>query len=168
MIGMLMLLATAGISDDPLAQADDGMIQCYGPNETAKSCQSIASYRRNADGTYANTAIVLLAPSPIVTLETVTTVTIEDGAVCGFIRKTDIANGKLSISNKAVPAAQAAPLLEKVSLAMASLVDRKICTRYVPAGTGLTAKATVAGETDPIPDQAVKWVKPSDGYTVAP
>jgi hypothetical protein len=55
------------------------MVQCYQPDTSGHTCQSIAAYRRNRDGTFANTATVMPDPTQPLTLETVTTVVVRDG-----------------------------------------------------------------------------------------
>lgn len=170
-IAALIILTDAAIhSDDgdPLAKAEQGYLQCYEPNEVTKTCRSLASYKRNADGTWDNTAIVLLAPNQPITLETVTPVSIKDGAVCGFIRREDVLKGKLRFSGQLVPDDKAASALASIAESMTPLMNKEICTSYVASQTDLTAKAKIAGETMSVPDQRVKWVPTLGGYSVAP
>jgi hypothetical protein len=51
---------------------------------------------------------------------------------------------------------------------MAPLMGKEICTTYVSVPGGLVAKVTIAGSYRADADQRVRWVKPSDGYQVAP
>ncbi|MBO9499875.1 MAG: hypothetical protein J7496_17245 [Novosphingobium sp.] len=167
---LLLLTATANASGgpDPLSKADEGLAQCYEPNDAAKTCQSLATYRRNNDGSWDNTALVLLAPDEPLTLETVTTVYEKNGAVCGYIRKDDIAKGKLRDAGQLIPHQKAAPMLSKIAAGMAPLMNKEICTEYVQSGDDWIAKVKVDGGTATTPDQHIKWVLPSDGYAVAP
>jgi hypothetical protein len=170
-IAALVIYAAAPVAaalEHPLSKADKGFIQCYEPDEKSKTCASIAFYKRNQDGTWSNTAIVLLSPNRAVTLETVTPVSVKGGAVCGFIRRSDIMTGKLRISGETVPAEKATYALTKIADGMAPMMDKEICTHYVEAGETLLAKGTMGGASMAIPDQRVKWVLPSDGYSVAP
>jgi hypothetical protein len=170
-IALLTLLTSAAGSNagsEPLAMADQGWVQCHEPNDVSKTCQSIAAYKRNGDGSWNNIALVLLSPTQPLTLETVTTVREENGAVCGYIRQNDIMNGKLRQSGQPMPSAKAIPVLRKVAEGMAPLMDRKICTEYEQAPTDLIARARIEGGNFAIPDQRVKWVLPSEGYRVAP
>lgn len=173
MIGTVALLAYAAApthptAGGPLARAESGFVQCYEPNETSKTCASIASYKRNDDDTWNNTAVVLLSPNEPVTLKTTTPVQIKEGAVCGFIRRADIMQGELRVSGQVVPAEQATPALAKIADGMASLMDREICTEYLEAGDIWVAKARISAGTVAVPDQRVKWVLPSQGYSVMP
>jgi hypothetical protein len=74
--------ATSGAN--PLALAVQGLSQCYRPDATHKTCQSIATYLRTGPGTYDNKALVPVSSDA--TLETHTPVIIKGDAVCGSIR----------------------------------------------------------------------------------
>ena len=156
------------VSVNPLALAADGKVQCYQPDDQKRTCRSIAAYQRRGDGTYANTAIVLISTAGPVTLETITPVTVKAGAVCGSIRPEDINAGKLRVADRILSNSEAAPVLARIALSMASLINKEICTSYVQSAGGLTAKATIEGVYRSDADQRVKWVQPGDGYTVSP
>lgn len=168
----IMVLAVSGASsigpENPLAPAAAGQVQCYQPDDRKRTCRSIASYQRRDDGTYANTAVVLLSSAGPVTLETITPVTVKAGAVCGSIRAENINAGKLRIADRLLPDSEAAPILVRIVQSMAPLINKEICTSYEQSADGLTAKATIAGVYRSDADQRVGWVQPSDGYTVAP
>ncbi len=165
---LFLALLTATTYAAPLEPAAIGKMQCYVPDETRKTCASMALYKANGDGTYANTAIILLNKSPVVLMETVTPVRIVAEAVCGTIRAEDIAKAKLTVNGQVLTPEQAAPALAQVSTAMASIEGRDICTTYVENNLNLTAKSSIDGVAQPAMDQAVKWVARADGYTVAP
>lgn len=153
---------------DPLTPASTGMAQCYKPDGARKTCSSLAYYKRLNATTFENRAITLIAPQGAVTLETVTPVTLKGAAVCGAIREQDVLAGKLRANGTLVPPEQATPALAQISQALSSVIDKEICTRYVTEGVVLKAKASIDGVEQPALDQAVIWVKESDGYTVAP
>lgn len=165
-----LLVAAAGplITAQPLAKAAEGWVQCYEPDESLKTCQSIAAYKQNGDGSWDNTAIVSISPTQPMTIETVTTVREENGAVCGYIRRADIMNGTLRLSGKPVPPGKALPLLRNFANGMAPMLDRKICTTYAESFSGMIATASFEGADFAVPEQRVIWVLPSHGYRVAP
>lgn len=165
---LFFALLTAATYAAPLEPAAEGKMQCYVPNLERKTCASLALYKLNPDGTYANTAIVLLNKAPVVLMETVTPVRIVSGAVCGTIQAEDIAKARLTVNGQVLTAEQAAPALAQVSAAMATIEGRDICTTYIDNGLNLTAKSTIDGVAQPAMDQAVKWVDPKEGYAVAP
>jgi hypothetical protein len=166
-LAALVAVAASGADEAPLAQSDEGFVQCYEPNDVAKTCRSLAGYKRKGDGTWDNTAIVLIDPRHSVSLETVTPVHVKNGAVCGYMRSEDVLKGKLRVSGEAIPDEKAALVLARIATAMAPMMNKEICTAYVQGQGALVAKATIEGSTTPLPDQRVRWILPSDGYTVA-
>lgn len=166
LLAMILMFAVQP-SQDPLAPAASGMLQCYTPNVEARTCRAMAAYRPNSAGGYDNTAIVLAASDPVAILETVSQVIVREGAVCGFLRREDIVAGSLRIDGELLADRDAAPLLERIASALAALEGQEICTTYIPSGDHLIARATVGGSSMG-PDDIVIWVSPQDGYRVAP
>lgn len=159
--------APAGLMH-PLDPAIDGQLQCYHPDDIKRTCRSIAAYQRKADGTYANTATVLISSKGPVTLETLTPVTVKAGAVCGSIRAEDISKGKLRVANRLLSDSEAAPILVRIAQAMNAMTNKQICTSYEQSPTGIMARVTIDGVFRPDADQSVKWVRATEGYTVSP
>ncbi len=171
MILMAMALAASKVPvalSNPLDPAIKGQMQCHQPDVKRRTCRSIATYRKGPSGSYSNKAIVLISSAGPVTLETVTPVTVEAGAVCGSIRAEDIMRGKLRVADRLLSDDEARPVLLRVSQSMTQVMGKRICTSYVTAQTGLIAKASIDGVYRPESDQTVKWVRPTDGYVVAP
>jgi hypothetical protein len=170
----LMLLASAAPPaqaaqiSDPLAPAASGMLQCYAPDTSKHVCQSLAGYRKRADGSYDNAATVMLSPSPLVIMQTVTPVTVDAGAVCGAIQKQDIDAAVISVNGQTLSETDAATARSRIATGLAFLFGKRICTTYVPDGAQLVAKATIEGEAQPAMDQKIIWVAPSDGFHVGP
>ncbi len=169
---MIILLAasaaSAGVvgSANPVARAQSGDVQCYRPDTTNKTCQSIASYQQTGPGTYDNKALV--AVSNEATLETHTPVVIRGDAVCGYVRAQDMMAGTLRLRGSLVAPDAARPVLQRIAHSVAQFADKEICTRYEPSGGDLTAKVSIAGVYRPDQDVRVKWIRPSDGYSVTP
>ena len=153
-------------STDPLARANDGELQCYRPSIEKKTCQSIASYRRTGPGTYVNNA--LLPVGDDVTLETHSTVAIKGDAVCGSITRQEILAGTLRVHNQVVDPQTAKPLLGRAADAISAFFGKEFCTTYHQSGSDIIAKASMDGVRQPDKDSIVKWIAPTDGYTVAP
>lgn len=153
---------------NPLSPASAGRVQCYSPDLARHVCRSIASYTWHPDGSYDNRAIVLLSPTPLVVMESVTPVTIDTSAVCGAIRQQDIDSAIISVNGQKLADADAAPVRAQISTAMASIIGKRICTTYVPDGQQYIAKASIDGVAQPAMDQKVLWVDATDGFEVAP
>ena len=167
-VAMLSAGASAAQNNQPLAMADQGYVQCYEPDDQAKICQSIAAYKKTGEDRWDNTALVLLSPTKPITLETVTQVLVKNGAVCGYVRADDMLKGTLLFAGQPLPSEKAAAVLPKIVEGMAALFDKEICTRYEQGPDGLVAKATISGGKQEIPSQRIRWIRPTDGYTVAP
>ena len=167
LFALLALAAANPAYPDPLSPAAHGQVQCYVPSDH-KTCASTTTYTANGDGTYTNASVVLLAKKPAVVMQLATPVTLKSGAVCGALRREDIAGATVTINGQAVPAEKAGPVLAQLAGAMGSIIGHEICTTFVPTDTGYVAKSTMDGKAQPDQDQKVIWVSPSDGYTVAP
>ena len=128
----------------------------------------MAAYRHIDGARYVNIARVLLSPGSAVTLETETDVVVRNGAVCGAITADSLAHGILRVGDRALNAEQASPTLGKIQQAMAAVVGKEICTSYVRSADGFIAIATLDGAAMPGERQHVIWVRPADGYVVAP
>jgi hypothetical protein len=163
------LPAQAASLPDPIAPAANGQLQCYSPNTTRKTCNSLASYKPGANGAIDNLAVVLISKDPAVTMETVTPVNIKAGQVCGKIRSQDLDAAKFRVGGQLLDAKQAAPLREQMRRSYINIFDREICTAYINQDGILVAKATMEGVPMPATtDQRVLWVSPGDGYKVSP
>ena len=143
------------------------MMQCYEPDFASRTCRSLASYERQ-DGVWLNTAVVLLARSPTITLETVNPVEVRNSAVCGYLSDpAQLRSAKIRVNGRLLPAEEAAPVLKAVSENRPSWALEEICTWYYRHGNGFIARATVGGEAGLVDDQFVTWVAPDEGYVVA-
>jgi hypothetical protein len=150
----------------PIAQATAGQLQCYQPNVASKTCRSIAGYRMTVDG-IVNTATVMLSAKPLITMETVTSVEIKKGQVCGKMHAHDFETAKLLMNGGPVSAEIDEALRKQLSAGLQSEFGHEICTAYSADGDGFIAKATDNGV--PVPGkQRLIWVSPGDGYKVAP
>ncbi|WP_109807968.1 hypothetical protein [Sphingosinithalassobacter portus] len=167
-ISILIALLGAQSVDDPLAPAREGKLQCYSPDTAAKTCQALAGYELAEDGTYRNTATVLIAPTPAVTMTTVSPVTVKDGAVCGYNRVEDLEASEISVDAMPIPEAQASAVRAQIIQALAPMIGPELCTRYTPDGDGLRAEVSFDGVARPEFNTRVIWVSPDEGYRVAP
>jgi len=166
---IMSILAGATAADaGPLAPAAEGMVQCYEPDDLARTCRSIAGYRLITGGTYANDAAVLISPTKNVILEITSPVEVKNGAVCGTARAKDVLDGRLRAAGSLVPQDKAAPALAQLVTALAAIIDKEVCTFYTPKDGVFIARASIDGIDRPELNQRVKWIKPSEGYKVSP
>jgi hypothetical protein len=170
MILTILGLLTATVpqaASDPLAPAREGKIQCHSPDLAHKTCLSIARYEPRADGSYLNTADLLLDPQYAVSLRVRSEVRVKGPAICGVLTRDDILGGEVEVAGAAMPD-KTKPILERVAAAFESmgLIGKEICTSYSADGGQLRAEAKVDGVVRPEFAQPVIWVGPDDGWTL--
>jgi len=153
---------------DPIAPAATGKLQCYIPDVSHKTCNSLAAYKTGPDGVIQNTARVLISKSPIIIMETVSPVAVKAGKVCGVVREQDIEKAQFAAADHALDEKQVAPLREQMKMAFKPIFDHELCTQYVADGDGFIANATMDGQALPGGAQRVIWVTPDDHFKVAP
>lgn len=167
----LLFAALALSQSDPLAPAREDQVQCYMPNVAAKTCRAIGAYRWAADGSITNDASVALNAAPLVILNSATPVYVRDGGVCtrtvpAATQTTSILVNGTALTGSAFEAANA-----QVGAAVDGLygVGTEVCTTYPTQADGtLQALVTVNGTARPELTSPVIWVRPSDGWRVAP
>ncbi len=151
---------------DILAPARAGHLQCYAPDQARKTCRALASYRLRADGSYENQATVLIAQQPFIVMSASSPVSIRDGAVCGPLTQEHLQAAQFAINGQQASNDDAAYLREQLAQMPGFLGE--ICTTYTPSGDSFRADVTVNGVAAGGESSTVIWVRPEDGYTVAP
>lgn len=164
----LSLVTLAAAHADPLAEARLGKMQCYRPDTAHKTCMALASYAFESNGTITNKAVVLISPQQMVTMTTKSAVVVKGEAVCGPMRREDIEAAEIAVNGTILPDAQAAGVRAQLVQAINNQIGKEVCTTYLPSGDKLAAQVTVDGAANPLYTQDVLWVKPEEGYQVAP
>jgi hypothetical protein len=160
----LLLAMTGSQAADPLAPARAGKIECIGPNTEKKTCIGTAVYRPHADGSFDATVTAVVAPAPLITMETRTSGKAENGALCGVIHKSDYEAATFRIGGEPAPDAMATAIRGQVVGAVASLDGKTGCSKTRPDGDMLAVDVTVDGVARPELGQKAIWVAPADGY----
>ncbi|MBU1376556.1 MAG: hypothetical protein KKE02_14025 [Alphaproteobacteria bacterium] len=167
-LAALWFAASVAAANDPIAPALAGKVQCYQPDVARKTCISIGAYAKDASGAIQNTATILLRPQPLIVMRTTAPVVVKNNAICGTITEGDLRAAQFTIAGAPADDANAEALRNAVRPGYAALLNREICTTYVPAGEEMAAQITIGGKRMPALDQRVRWVSPADGYVVAP
>jgi hypothetical protein len=152
----------------PIAPAAEGKLQCYVPNETAKTCQSLAGYRLGPGGEIVNFAAVMISASPPVIMKTEAAIRLKSSQDCGVLRPQHIDAATFTVDGRPADAAHTAALRAQMKAASQSTFGHEVCVSYVPVGQSFLATSTIDGVPRPALDQKMIWVSPSDGYRVAP
>lgn len=165
MFGALLLLA-ASQAADPLAEARAGKLQCVTPNIERKRCVALASYVVRPDGSYDTVITLMIAPSPLIGMETRATGKVEGDAVCSIVHKSDYAAAKFTIDGKPADEATTNAIGAQVMGAVSTLDGKVACSRDRVEGALMVEEVTLDGVARPDMTQKFIWVKPEDGYTL--
>ncbi|AQR73245.1 hypothetical protein [Sphingomonas sp. LM7] len=168
--GLFLMLASVAPQTpaDPLAAAKAGKIQCTNPNVEKKTCVSLTRYKVKRDGSFESTGTVLISPQPVTTMEIRSAGTVKDGALCSPIRTADFETATYRTDGKPVDAATAAAIRPQIVGTIAPMANKTGCMREVRDGALLRMEVSIDGVARPEMTQKALWVKPEDGYTVAP
>lgn len=126
----------------------------------------MAGYTFGTGGQILNQAEVVLQPSPLVTMKTVSPVVVREGAVCGPLSGVDKA--QISVRGRRLPEEDAAPIRAQLQQSMASMLGKEVCTTYRRSGDWWIAEVTMDGVAQQEMNDTLLWVPASAGYTVQP
>jgi hypothetical protein len=158
----------AGPAADPLAPAWAGQVQCYAPNVARHTCLSIGSYAKGADGAVASTAVVLLASRPQIVMRSTAPVTVRGAAVCGVLAARDLETATFTLDGEPADPADAAEIRKAIAPSYAPMLNRELCSIFVPGEPDMRAQVSVDGRRRPELDLPVRWISPAEGYEVKP
>ncbi len=166
----LSLLATPAVAqtNDVLGPARQGQLQCFEPNVTTKTCQSLGGYTFAANGVIDNMAWVLIMPEPVVIMRVSSPVVVRNNAICGPLSAADIARATFTIDGAPASEADTRDLRTGLTEQLAPMLNQESCLTMTADGDGFRADTTVGGTPQPQQTQRVIWIGPNDGYRVAP
>lgn len=165
MFAALFLLAAAqGV--DPLAEARAGKQQCVSPNVEKRKCLAIASYVVRADGSFDTVVQVMIAPSPLVVMETRATGRTEGELICSIVRKADYEASTFTTDGKPADAATASAINAQILPTITAMDGKKACSKDRADGSLMIEEVTLDGVARPDMTQRFLWVRPEDGYTL--
>lgn len=167
----LAVLATAALADpNPLAPARDGQVQCYTPDVERKTCRAIGSYRFEPDGRIINDAENMLSAEPLIILRARSEVYIRDNAECSSDVFDESHIQEIEVDGAVLEGEELASVRSLIADGMReSIGPGEYCSTYHPKPDGsLRALVTVDGVPQPEAEDTVLWVRPEDGWRVAP
>lgn len=164
---IMILVAAAAAAANPIAPGLAGKLRCQGPNETAKTCQSIVSYKDAGDGTYLAHSSVMLRPEPLVIADSDTKALVRDGNVCATIRSADIDAATISLGGTPLDDAMATMVKGKIKEKLPGL-DKEVCATFTQQGSDWVSTPIIDGKPDATKTQKFTWIAPTDGYKVGP
>ncbi|MEZ5960806.1 MAG: hypothetical protein R3C30_10340 [Hyphomonadaceae bacterium] len=153
---------------DVLGPARAGQLQCFEPNVSAKTCQSIGGYTFNTNGVIDNTAQVLVMPQPVIVMNVTSPVTVRNNAICGPLTAEDIQRASFTIDGAPASAADTAEIRSGLTEQLAPILNVEGCVTLTPDGDGFRADTSINGAPQPQLVQRVIWIGANDGWSVAP
>lgn len=164
---ILALAATAAPApaDDPLAPARAGKVQCIAPKTDTKKCMAIASFTMKSGDAYDAVVTTMIAPTPLIVMETRTSGTVENGQVCGVVRKEEYAASTFKMDGTAMDPAMAEGVKGELLAAVGPMDGKKACSTDKPEGDVIVSTVTLDGTPHPELTQRFIWVDPAE-YSV--
>lgn len=161
------MAAHAASLSGPLAPAAAGKLQCFVPDMTRRTCQTLDAYALDASGAIMNTSTVVISSDPPIMMTTRAPVILREGRVCSAVRDEDMAQATFTVAGKPADPRQTADLRTHMSAAIKPLVGHEVCTTYTQSGAAFVARSTLDGapQSD---SEAFIWVSPTDNWKVAP
>jgi hypothetical protein len=167
----LFALASLGLADpDLFAPAKAGQAMCVNPDLEAKTCQGMATYTWNADGSVTSRNVVAVSPEPLVVLHTQTAVVLTDTTECSNGGTFADQITRIEIDGEEVDEATRGELADMIGAQMDAAVGTgELCFAYVPQSDGSLAftGSTEGRERTELAGTA-RWISESDGWRVAP
>lgn len=168
LVSLLAAMGVAAGEADVMANVEAGRMICSNPDEASKSCTTISHYEVQKDGSLLETSEILLSPVHAMTLEVKARVTLKNGAICGALLQSDLAQGIVRVGGNPVPDDKNKALLAKLDEQFAPLFGRQTC-EFLRLENGLLLKfGQMDGVDVPLPPKPVRWISASDGFKVAP
>ncbi|MBL8546006.1 MAG: hypothetical protein JNL81_06045 [Hyphomonadaceae bacterium] len=166
-LGLLASPASAQ-TDDILAPARAGQLQCFEPNVANKTCQALDAYTVGADGAVQNATQAVISPAPLIVMRMVLNVTIRDNAICGPLTTADINAATFTVDGNPASAEQTAQIQNAMRNQLGPMLNLETCLTLRPDGDTMRAETALNGVGRPDMAQRMIWVGANDGYRVAP
>ena len=166
-----MALAAASspsAATDVVAQSRAGKVMCVNPDPATKTCSSIISYKPQDDGSLVETGEVLISPDQALTFEMSATARPKGGAICGAVALADMQKGILRMNGTPFPPDRNEAALDRLIERLKPMVGREACEVLRIAGGDLKKYAQIERVDLELPGKPVSWIRPEDGYRVAP
>jgi len=161
------IAARAAPLGGPLAPAGEGKLQCFVPDMTKRTCQTLDSYAQDASGVIQNTSTAVVSADPPITMTTHSPVILREDRVCSAVRDEDIAQATFTVAGQPADARQTADLRTHMAEAVKPLIGHEVCTTYTQSGSAFVAHSTLDGAPQP-DSEAFIWISPTDPWKVAP
>jgi hypothetical protein len=151
---------------DPFARARDGWIECHDANTVARTCSAFSAYRFEATGEVHNDAILHINEQPLIIVYSSSTVYARDGMICEHIDRAVIDSARVTMDGQPAPRELDQQLKNAVWSVYAG--TRELCARSITNGDVVSITVYFDGVERPELAAQFRWIRPEDGYTLAP
>ncbi|MES1198548.1 MAG: hypothetical protein ABUS48_01035 [Pseudomonadota bacterium] len=155
------------IASDPIAQARSGMLQCYSPDTVSHTCHALAEYRVAPNGDISNPATILIQADPLIVMHSTSKVVIRDHKICGRVLDSDVAAATFDVGGAPASAEATTRLRQRIGPRI--IAQGEVCSLFTSDGAGgYFVSVELNGVRHPEMADIIIWVRPTDGFRVAP
>jgi hypothetical protein len=163
----LGIASLASANENPLAPAIAGKIECFNPNEAAKTCDALTIYKLRTDGTFDEFDKMVLIPNPLVTTELKGVAFVQAGMICQKFTSDTLEQATFAIDGKPIDAIQLEALSPALMSGFKTFIGKTSCMRLTANPKGLIAEFEVDGISVERPGQYARWVDADEGYKLS-
>ncbi|MDE2385503.1 MAG: hypothetical protein KGO53_12885 [Alphaproteobacteria bacterium] len=156
-------------ADNPLAPAEQGKRACLEPDTQAKTCWTIASYSKMADGIYQVTQKTGIRNTTDFEIRTIYITKLKDGQICQTVEPDYLDNAKFYHMGDEMLRQDLANIRAIAAENMKNVIGKEVCmTLGAAAADGAQEfSVTIAGTPEKLDSNRhhkLLWVTPDDGY----
>lgn len=151
---------------DPLAGITPDWQLCELADEAAKTCRTMSTFVRVADGQFEATDRLSINGLPGLVIEIKSKAYVKNGALCGIARLKDLESARIVRHVDGATARQETAAIQSLRF-LYPVEGKEVCTTFYPDGVNFRLTATANGKPFQVDDMVFRWVHKDDGYTVA-
>jgi hypothetical protein len=167
MAGLSVILAFAASGSggvDPVSLSAKGFIECAQPDESSKTCEGMATYVRQPDGSIMSVDQFVISKQPQVVVHSRTKVTLRGQSMCHMNEDVALARASFVIAGAAATEEEARSWRQWQKERLGIMYENEVCSSY-PAGLKLVVVLTSIGGMPAVSDPiAIRWVRPDEGF----
>jgi hypothetical protein len=153
-------------SVDPFARAREGWVECHDANTVARTCSAFGAYRFLNAGDVQNDVMMHLSSVPLIIVYSTSTVYARDGMVCERISRDSIYSARITVDGQPAPPQIDQQIKGSVWGLFAGV--NELCSRLAGEGDAVTVAVFFDGVERPDLAARFTWIRPDQGYTLAP
>jgi hypothetical protein len=153
-------------STDPFARARDGWVECHDANTVARTCSAFSAYRFDGSGEVHNDAVLHVNAQPLIIVYSTSTVYARDAMVCEHVDRAVIYSARITMDGQPAPPQIDQQIKNTVWSVFVGV--NELCSRVTTEGDAASVTVYFDGVERPEFAAQFTWIRPEDGYTLAP